>query len=137
MNIVLIIPFGIHGAAIATIIAYGFAAVLNLLAIRSEYDNGIGRQFVLKVIFSVLFMATFVLVTKWGIITILQDYFDSKRLIMGIVTFMAILIGVISYLFALLWTGTITKRELLSIPKFGVKFNQIIDSIKLTKFLKD
>jgi len=137
LNILLVIPLGIHGAAIATVIAYAFAAGLNGYAIRNEFEYGIDRKYIFKVVFSVLIMAAIVLIAKWGLLTFLQDIFNSKRMFMGMVTLIGILLGFISYFLTLLWTGAITKNELLTIPKYGIKLSRMIEAIRLTKFIKD
>ncbi|TCS80158.1 putative polysaccharide biosynthesis protein [Tepidibacillus fermentans] len=137
LNTALIPIFGIHGAAFSTVFAYAFAALLNLLAIRNDYDHGIYLQFLLKIIISVFIMAIFVFFTRWSVIALLGNYLNSLRIIMAVVTFISILFGIISYFFGLLFTGAITKSELYYLPKYGPKIVYIIEKLHLLKFLKD
>ncbi|WP_048601122.1 putative polysaccharide biosynthesis protein [Rubeoparvulum massiliense] len=117
LNILLVPLWGITGAAISTVLAYGLAALLNMRSL-AKY-TGVSfhfRDFYWKPLLSVLIMGVLValtdLVLQWALYGVL-----SYRWQMLIITIVGVLVGVLSYSLALLRTGAIVRTDLRVVPK--------------------
>jgi polysaccharide transporter, PST family len=122
-NLVLIPKFGIEGAAMATVISYLFAAMLNIIAlVRHLHATVRWRTWVLQPLLATFIMFAFTYATsrQWerftGPIT--------SRANAGFATMGMLSVGIVVYVVALLSTGSLTSEELSSIPKLGPKLVQ-------------
>lgn len=114
----------VKGAAISTVAAYIVAAVLDYISVRNE----LGLRFSFKEFFYRPILTA-------GIMGVIA--FFSHRLLLpitgnSIATLGAVAIGGIVYVIALFLTGTITREDLLSMPK-GEKVVGKLEKLKLLR----
>jgi stage V sporulation protein B len=133
LNIVLIPIWQISGAAAATVIAYGVATLLNLLALRHYTDI----QLSLKVFFAKPLIAVFTMsISVWlvmeGLLFALHGVIPHERLYYTAVSLIAVFVGASVYGLALLRFGAITRAELIFIPKVK-RLVPLLDRIKILK----
>lgn len=107
----------IQGAAIGTVVAFAVAAVLNLFATR-KYT---GAEILIGKTFGRPFIAAaFMGLTCKGVYELLRLWIDSNT----IPTLIAVLTGVILYGVMILVTKTVSREELLKLPK-GDKLHKV------------
>jgi PST family polysaccharide transporter len=117
-NLVLVPAYGIQGAAAATVVSYAVAAVLNFVALYACLHERIDwRRWLLRPAVAVFIMGAVVFAAnqqwmRWG-----GESMD--RMWVAVSCILLILLGAVGYGLALLATGSLGKRELASIPKFG------------------
>lgn len=118
-----VIPsINIYGAAISTVVAYGIAAILNLISVIYVGKIKIsGKDVFLKPFISSLGMAIVAFVSYLGLMSIIGEKLS---------TIVAILIGGIVYLILLILTGSITGEDLKLLPK-GDKIGKKLDKFKI------
>lgn len=106
--------WGIAGAAWATNADFGVAALLNLYFVYRYVGIGVHIAELGKVVLCTGGMGAVVLLA----------YDMAMRLFWGntLATLAAILCGASVYGALLIWTGTMTRQDLLSIPKIGARF---------------
>lgn len=134
LNIVLVYYYGINGAVVATIYAYIVASSLNLLALKKNINIRLGfKDFFLKPIMAASMMGLFVYISKILSLSIFEPYILSDRILMLVVTMISITVGLITFTFSLFITGTLSKQDLLYIPRYGVKFVKIAEKLRILR----
>lgn len=118
LNLVLVPILGIAGAALATVLAYVVAMVLNVLGVKKYTGAQFGmRQTVWKPFLSVLIMSVVVLIVEGLGTLLLNGTFSSERLFHTVVGLIAVAAGALVYLLALLKTGGLTREDIVYLPK--------------------
>ena len=118
LNLALVPFMGITGAALATVLAYVVAMVLNVLAVKKYTGAQFGmRQTVWKPFLSVLVMSVVVLVVEWLGNAAFDGVLSSERLFHTVVGLLAVGSGALVYLLALLKTGGLTREDIGYLPK--------------------
>lgn len=118
LNVALIPVMGITGAALATVIAYGVATILNLRAV-ARY-TGVRFQFLtffFKPLMAVSMMAVMVWLVERISMNLLFGMISHYRLYFSVVAMISVLTGAIVYGIALFVSGSITKSDMQNIPK--------------------
>lgn len=116
----------IHGAAIASIVAYGIAATLNVRAV-SRYS---GYQIdwpntVIKPIFAAMIMSVFAKIT---VSTLASLGYGNV-----IVTFLSVGVAVIIYGLVLMFSRVFSKEEYLMIPVIGEKTINLVSKLRMLR----
>lgn len=133
LNIVLIPILEITGAALATVIAYGVATTLNLLAVakhtkvRFEF-----KTFFFKPLLAVSMMAIVVLIVEKASMNFFFGMITSYRLYFSVVALISVLTGAVVYGIALLISGSITRTDMQYIPKVN-KFIPLLSKLHLLR----
>ncbi|SMO80941.1 putative polysaccharide biosynthesis protein [Melghirimyces algeriensis] len=131
-NGLLVPPLGIQGAAIATVVGYGAAAALNLMALRrrmgSLFRLGSAK---LPLAGAVFLMGGAVWLTVQGVLWLVQDW--GLRLSMSVASISGVLMGGIVYSSALLLMKVIQRQELERVPKVGTRLIPILERLRLLK----
>lgn len=134
LNLALIGPFGIVGAATATVAAYAVSTGLNLWAIVKRIKLNIPwRNFHLKPVMSVLLMAVVVYAVATGVRYGLEGTLGSLRLAMLGTVVIAVPLGAAVYALALFRTGAITREDLKSVPRLDRKVTPWLEKLRLLK----
>jgi PST family polysaccharide transporter len=133
LNIVLVPIWGITGAAVATVLAYGVATVLNLLALHRYTEIQLSlKVFFAKPLLAVLTMSISVWFVMEGLLFTLYGVIPHERLYFTAVSLISVFVGATVYGLALLRFGAITRTELSYIPKVN-KLVPLLDRIKILK----
>ncbi|WP_067926403.1 putative polysaccharide biosynthesis protein [Alicyclobacillus shizuokensis] len=117
-NLLLVPLYGIRGAALATVVSYLAAAVLNFVALTSCLQVGFAwRRWFLRPAVAVFIMGAVVYAAarQW----LAWDGLDWTRTATAAALAGMILLGGVVYGLALLLTGSLEEQELASIPKVG------------------
>lgn len=134
LNLGLIGPFGIVGAAIATVAAYAVSTSLNLLAIIRRVKLNIAwRDFQLKPILSAVFMAVSVYCVMAGVRAGMAGVVESVRLAMLVTVLLSVATGVIVYAVILFRSGAISRDDLKSVPRLDRKLTPWLEKFRLLK----
>ncbi len=117
-----VIPsINIYGAAFSTVVAYGIAFILNLLAVIKYSEIKFDFKYIFKKpLISAIGMAIVVKLVYFSIGGIFRN---------SISTLISIAIGGVTYIILLLLTGGISDEDLKLLPK-GDKIKIVIDKIK-------
>lgn len=123
----------IGGAALATVIGTGVAAVLNLYAVarHTGWRFRIGELALLPG-FCVAVMAAAVSISYRYLFPLVEPLF-SVRMAYGAAVFAAIFIGIVVYSAALLFTGSLARDELELVPHVGPRLVELAERWKLLK----
>lgn len=133
LNIMLIPIMGITGAALATVLAYAVATLLNLMAVaRSTGVTFRFKAFFLKPIFAVTMMGIIVFLIEQISMNMLFGVIQSYRLYFTVVAVISVLSGAVVYGIALFISGSITKTDLKYIPKAS-KFIPLLNKLHLLR----
>ena len=134
LNIVLIYKFHINGAAMATVLTFAFATLLNIFDIYRLIKLRVNIiSFIIKPVLAALMMGIIVYLTKSILLYSIDTVFVSKRILMTVVTLSAVMVGVVTFGFSLFISGALTKTDLEQIPKYGSKFAKIAGKLKILK----
>jgi O-antigen/teichoic acid export membrane protein len=120
LNFLLVPLWGIHGAALAAVIAFAVATILNVIVVR----RAIGVRLRVNVYFirtgiALAVMAALLLIVVWGapaLITALSDVSTSSRLFNTCISGIAIMLGIVVYIVVLIKLNVLTKQELTYVP---------------------
>ena len=118
LNVVLVPLYGIQGAAVATVISYAVAAILNLYGMnRYLGTKTLWLRWFGKPLFATFIMSGFVYAAlrqweRWR-------PFVSHRLEAALACILLVTIGIIIYGAALLASASIAERELRQVPRVG------------------
>lgn len=122
----------IRGAAIASVIGFSVAALLNLYHVKKLTGVGLRLSHVSKPAFAVIFM---------GIAVHLAYSFShpwfaplSPGRANAAATFLAIGAGMLTYGLALLILGALTREDLLVIPRIGPKALALLEKFRLIRY---
>ncbi|RXT09010.1 polysaccharide biosynthesis protein [Ammoniphilus sp. CFH 90114] len=133
LNIMLIPLMGITGAALATVLAYAVATMLNLMAV-ARY-TGVTfqfKRFFLKPIFAVTMMGVMVFLIEQISMNLLFGVIESYRLYFTVVAIIAVVSGAMIFGIALFISGSITRTDLQYIPK-AEKFIPLLNKLHLLR----
>ncbi len=123
----------VGGAALASVIGIGVAAVLNLYHVyRLTGWSGRFRELVLLPGFAVIVMSVFVYLSYKGIYKLAGPLMSAGSL-NALATLGAIMIGMISYGLALLLSGGLSREELLMIPLIGSRLLNMVERMGLMR----
>ncbi|MDQ0340644.1 PST family polysaccharide transporter [Caldalkalibacillus uzonensis] len=132
-NLILLPFFDIKGAAFASVVGYMVAALLNLWAIFHIIPVRLfKKQILLPPVYAVSVMGVCVSLTMVGLEYGLPAALLHERLVYAVVTFSAVLVGVIIYGVSLLRFEAITRSELALIPKIN-RFIPVLETLKILK----
>jgi PST family polysaccharide transporter len=133
LNILLIPVWQITGAAVATVLAYGVATLLNLLALRQYTEIQLSlKVFFAKPLLAVVSMSISVWFVMEGLLFALHGIIPHERLYFTAVSLISVFVGASVYGLALLRFGAITRAELIFIPKVK-KLVPLLDRMKILK----
>jgi PST family polysaccharide transporter len=127
LNILLIPPLGLKGAALSTVAAYAVAAGLNLWALRSHYggkwyhDGMWGRSLAASG-----WMAGAVFAVMNGLELLFAERLEVRAM-MTVVSFTSVATGALVYGWALVRLGLITRNDLEKVPKLRRKLLPLLD----------
>ncbi len=123
----------VGGAALASVIGTGVAAVLNMYAVarHTGWRFRIGEQ-ILVPGFCVAVMAAAVGVSYRFLFPLGEPLF-SARMAYGGAALAAIIIGIVVYSAALLLTGSLTREELELVPRIGPRLVDLAERWRLLK----
>lgn len=132
LNLFLIPLWDIRGAALATVIGYGIATLLNLLALKSQIP-GLRQASRSRVALftAILSMGAAAYGTVW-LLTQVTAGMDSLRLAMTVTALGAVMVGAGIYAFTLFRLGVLTRADLESVPKMR-KLVPIMESLHLIR----
>jgi O-antigen/teichoic acid export membrane protein len=117
LNICLTPIWGMNGAALAGVIAFGCAAVLNLVAIRRRTGVVLpSRTYIVKPMVALGVMAGVAWGISYGLPPCLDELIGSRRMIYTITACTAILAGMIAFLIALFGLKIITAEDVTAVP---------------------
>lgn len=116
-NVLLIPVFDITGAALASVIGYALATVLNVRSVSLTVGMRFSRHVLLKPLLATLLMAAAVWLMKKGMGHVLPLLLAEGRVYYMIVSLISVFTGVIVYMLLLLKLEVISRRELALIPK--------------------
>lgn len=118
LNFLLVPPFGIDGAALATVFSYAFASLLNWLALRRYVTVGVPwGDYIWKPAAATFVMAgcTFAALAQWHRVHIEL----SGRLNAGAITVLGVAVGALVYALTLLVSGALREHEVAALPRIG------------------
>src|SRR5699024_625470 len=114
----------VKGAAISTVVAYGVAAILDLIMVRIVSKTKFEYMDIfIKPLISSVGMAIVVRLSYISLLNLLGS---------GLSTIVSVIIGIIVYSILLIITGTITNEDLALMPK-GDVISEKINKFKLLK----
>ncbi|WP_157729668.1 putative polysaccharide biosynthesis protein [Tumebacillus algifaecis] len=134
LNFLFVPIWGINGAALATVISYLIASIMNLY---SMYRHT-GVVFDLRAMLFRPLLATFLMaVAAYSCVRELWPYLaqhsDSERMAAALVSLGAIGAASLVYTVALLVTGTVTRSDMMAIPKVGPKLADLFSKLGLIR----
>ncbi|MBY6276502.1 MAG: hypothetical protein CWE10_09850 [Symbiobacterium thermophilum] len=115
-------PYGIAGAAWATAVGFGVAALLNLV----EVERLLGRTMLTR---SMLWKPLGAALAMVGVLRLLQPYLPPGN--GGVL--LAIAAGAAVYGLALLAAGGVYRRDVAAIPRFGPRLAAMLDRTRLLR----
>jgi O-antigen/teichoic acid export membrane protein len=127
LNLVLVPKYGIHGSAIAAVIAFGAACFLNLRDLHRNTQAGLSLAYLKRPMVAIAIMCA----VLWSSVKGLEWLFAhfpvhfSYRITETLVVLIAILLAAFTYFVVLLRLGAVTKQDLLLIPGFESKIVKI------------
>ncbi len=119
-NIWFVPLFGIQGAALATVVSYAIAALLNLAAmVRLLGERVLWSEWFVKPLIAtfIMFGAVFALYHVW----LSCGGMELGRGIATLSTIIAMSVGILVYGLAILVSGSLSSEELASVPRIGPK----------------
>ncbi|HEY4390287.1 MAG TPA: polysaccharide biosynthesis protein [Paenibacillus sp.] len=129
LNAALVPQMGITGAAIAGIIAYAVAAVLNLaLLLRRTGLRPHAQAALLQPAVAVLAMALPVLLLRLAAAPL-----PSSRLVATLVSLLGVLLGAAVFAVAVLRTRLLTAAEVAALPRIGPKLLKLFIRLRLIR----
>ncbi|MCQ4925218.1 polysaccharide biosynthesis protein [Tissierella carlieri] len=132
-----VIPsINIYGAAISTVVAFGIAAILDLISVIKYAKIRLNiKDIFIKPFIASLGMAIAAFISYLGLINIVAKINAANEMITRLEklsTLGAVLVGVIVYVVLLILTGSITEEDWNLLPK-GDKIGKKLEKFKLIK----
>ena len=132
-----VIPsINIYGAAISTVVAFGIAAILDLISVVKYAKIRLNiKDIFIKPFIASLGMAIAAFISYMGLINIVAKINVANEMITRLEklsTLGAVLVGVIVYVVLLVLTGFITEEDWSLLPK-GDKIGKKLEKFKLIK----
>lgn len=132
LNIILVPHYGINGAAIAGIVAYSLAAVLNvLLLIRITRFSVSWREMIGKPVLVTVVMCAGVLVWLLSMQLVLTGLGMHERLESLIIAGGGVVIGGALFLIGLFRTRLMTEQQAAALPKIGSRLVPLLKRMKI------
>ncbi len=132
LNIILVPHYGINGAAIAGIVAYSLAAVLNvLLLIRMTRFPVSWREMIGKPVLVTVVMCAGVLVWLLSMQLVLTGLGMHERLESLIIAGGGVVIGGALFLIGLFRTRLMTEQQAAALPKIGSRLVPLLKRMKI------
>ncbi len=132
LNIILVPHYGINGAAIAGIVAYSLAAVLNvLLLIRITRFPVSWREMIGKPVLVTVVMCAGVLVWLLSMQLVLTGLGMHERLESLIIAGGGVVIGGALFLIGLFRTRLMTEQQAAALPKIGSRLVPLLKRMKI------
>jgi PST family polysaccharide transporter len=132
LNLLLIGPWGIEGAAVASVLAFALATVLNLIAITRLTGVSFSvRAFLFKPFQSIFVMSIVLLILLFGLNGLLTGVNWNVRIEQTIVSMISVFFGLIVYGIALFRSGTINRSDLESVPRLGDRLIPWLERLRL------
>lgn len=133
LNLWLIPLWDIRGAAVATVVAYAVATILNLLAIPGIVNRfAQGRNFIGKVFIAVGWMAGATYIAMFGVQVVVLEFL-SYRLAMTVTSLSAVVAGALVYFWSLFRLELLTREDIEKVPKLKKKILPILDKWRLLR----
>ncbi len=126
----------IKGPALGTVVSYLVSSSLNVYILFSAIGLAFSfKEFVFKPLITSGGMGLVVYVSYPVFKNLVNTYsvFQQEQMVVAMSTLLSVAIGVMVYGILLLVTGTITKKELQSIPKVGNLLVKILSKFKLLR----
>lgn len=118
--------FGIKGAAYATAVGFGLAAILNLIGVQRTLGRTLQvSAMLLKPLGASLSMGAALL--------LLRLLWAPGRVNGGSATLVLILIGVVAYLLFSLLFGAVRREDLESVPRVGSRIATLLERLRLLR----
>lgn len=125
LNIILISRFGIYGAPISTVVSFFVMSLINFIFVFKYADIDVS---IFKAFLSPLITIMACIPITVASFFLFSNIFTSERA----TTLLSILITAVIYVFALFLTKTITKDEIMMLPK-GKKIYEKLLNMKIIK----
>lgn len=120
----------ILGAAVSSILSYGFLFITLLVLLQKHSGIKIGF---LKIFLRTLPAALVCGGTAYGFNVLWAVIFpEPSRLVLGIGLIFSVLLAVVAYLFSAILTGAITKNEIYLLPK-GKKLGKVLEKMRIMR----
>jgi O-antigen/teichoic acid export membrane protein len=120
LNFLLVPLWGIHGAALAAVIAFAVATILNVIVIRRTIGVHLRvNVYIIRTGIALAVMSALLLLVVFGapaLITTLSDVSSSGRLFNTCISCVAIMLGIAVYIVVLIKLSVLTKQELTYVP---------------------
>lgn len=133
LNLLLIGPLGITGAAIATVVAYAFAAFLNYVSLVKHVHLRIAWRDYIKPLLPVALMAVAVYTSMRASRALFLGFISSERIAMLGTVCVALVVGAVVYALALFRSGAISREDLQSVPSLGRRAIPLLERLRLLK----
>jgi O-antigen/teichoic acid export membrane protein len=136
LNIVLMPVWGINGAAVATVIAYMAACVLNLVELRrlTGYRPAPAQSFG-KPLMAAVVMCAAVAAVIFGSAALFSGlpWRLPPRAVHSVTALLGVFTGAVVYVLAVLRFGAVTRQDLESVPGMGSRLIRLLDHLRLLK----
>lgn len=133
LNLILIPFMGITGAALATVIGYMVATILNLLAVNKYTGTAFTlRNYVTKPLIAVGVMAVVVILVELASSSLFSLWIEQERLLNAIIVVLAVGAAASVYGIMLFITGAIRTRDLEAIPRLR-KLTKLLQRLRLLR----
>lgn len=132
LNLLLIPLWGIEGAAVAAVVAYGTAALLNMAVLRRQ--TGIDyplRRYVGQAGSALLLMAVLLMMMQYGWHQFSVHILTHQRLAETVFVFLSIAVGAYAFGFTAFRSGAVSVADLQQVPGWNSKLSPILKAIKL------
>jgi O-antigen/teichoic acid export membrane protein len=120
LNFLLVPMWGINGAALAAVIAFAVATILNVIVIRRMIRVHLRfNVYIIRTGIALAVMSALLLIVVWGapaLMTALSDVSTSGRLFNTCISCLAIMLGIVVYIVVLIKLNVLTKQELTYVP---------------------
>jgi O-antigen/teichoic acid export membrane protein len=132
LNFLLTPWLGIDGAALAAVIAFAAAAILNVCAIMKVTETKLHLSaYLIKSIAALLVMTVAVLAWSYGLTVLLEGIIASMRGMYTIVALTGVLVGAIVYSITIMKLKIVGETELQVFPGMAKKLLPILRKLKM------
>ncbi|MDB5085828.1 MAG: hypothetical protein JWN30_2714 [Bacilli bacterium] len=134
LNYLLVPAWGINGAAFATVSAYFLSALLNLWEVyRTTGVVFSMKALVWRPLFAALVMSVLAYTVNRECFPWAAAHLHSLRFAYAFSVLASISIGTLVYTISLLITGSITSRDLESVPRIGISLAKLFNRIGILR----
>lgn len=133
-NLLLVPVWGIEGAALSTVLSFMISAFLNVWDLNRRSHVMFNFQVVVwRPIWATFFMGVAAYAARREGYPYFMALFESDRLVNAAVTLFAIAVAAFIYGLSLLVTGSLTKEDLVSVPRIGPRLSQFLAKIGIVR----